>query len=245
DISEEWLADWQQDYSRLVSGTMLPAWERAIQTAAEELERRYPGYYFNPTADAVRAWTANHSAEFVTNVTTTQIEGLRAVVHRAATLADLTVDELARVVRPMIGLTQPQTIANMKYYENLRANGMSAERARDRSIRYAARQHRSRGYDVARTELATAYNAGAYEGAKQAQAAGLLGETVKVWSTALDEMVCPICRPMEGKQVAMDEDFDAASRSWSTKLHPPAHPRCRCGFLIKEIYPPQKVIQQK
>ena len=239
DISTEYLDDWMQDYSRLVTDHLQPAWEKAMDVAAEALERKYPTWYFNPMADAVRSWTANHAAEFITNVTTTQIDALRAVVQRAAVLEDLTVDELARAIRPTIGLTKPQAVANMKYYQNLRANGVTPKRARESSIRYAARQHRERAYSVARTELATAYNTGGYKGTKQAQAAGYLGEAEKVWCTADDERVCPTCGALEGKRVAMDEEFEGASGSWSTKLTAPAHPGCRCAILYEEIEPPK------
>lgn len=239
DISPELLEEWMQDYSRFVSRDLLPAWERAMDAAAEELRRRYPIYYFDPMADGVRAWTESRAAEFVTNVTQTQIEGLRAVVQRAAVLEDLTVDELAKAIRPMVGLTKPQTISNMRYYETLRANGISEKKARERAVRYATRQHRKRAYTIARTELATAYNAGAHEGTKQAQAEGLLGECVKVWSTAADERTCPTCSALEGKEVAMDEEFEGASRTWSTRLYPPLHPSCRCAVKYKELSAPK------
>ena len=239
DIKQEWLEDWMQDYSRFVKDHLQPAWERAIEAGVEEMNRRFPLWNFDPMGDAMRSWTANHAAEFITNVSTTQIEGIRAVVRRAASLGDMGVDELARAIRPMIGLTKPDAVANMRYYENLRKNGVTPKRARESSLYYSARKHRDRAYDIARTELATAYNTGAFEGSKQAQADGLLGKCIKKWSTALDEKRCSVCKSMEGVEVAMDEEFGAATGTWSTKLHPPAHPRCRCGFLIIEVEPPK------
>lgn len=241
DIDPQWIDDWMQDYTRFVANHMQPAWDKAISAAVVELERKLPMWKFDPMGDAVRSWTATHAAAFVTNVTTTQIDGLRAVVRRAAVLEDMSVDELARVIRPMVGLTRQQATANLRYFENLRANGVSAKRAQDLSTRYAARQHRLRGYTIARTELATAYNTGAYEGAKQAQAAGYLGETVKVWCTADDERTCSTCAALEGKEVAMDANFDGASPSWSTHRTAPAHPSCRCAIIYKEISPPMPV----
>lgn len=158
DIDYEWMEDWMQDYSLFVKEHMQPAWEKAIKAAVEELERKYPTYFFDPMADGVRSWVESRAADFVTNVTQTQIEGIRAVVQRAAALEDLTVSELARVIRPMVGLTYQQTIANLNYYQTLINNGMSAQKALDKSIRYGARQHRYRGFNIARTELAFAYN---------------------------------------------------------------------------------------
>ena len=242
DISADLLDEWMQDYSLFVAEHLQPAWEKAIVAAAAEMERKYPLFFFDPMATGVRAWTAAHAAEFVTNVTTTQIEGLRAVVRRAAALEDLTVDELARAIRPMVGLTKQQTVANLNYYNNLIKNGMAEQKALDKSIRYAARQHRYRGYNIARTELAFAYSKGAHEGTKQAQAAGLLGECVKVWCTASDERTCTICAALDGKEVAMDEDFDFYTKLERTnpgiRRTPPAHPSCRCAVMYVEVSPP-------
>ena len=66
----------------------------------------------------------------------------------------------------------------------------------------------------------------------------------KQWMTAEDDLVCSICRPLSGKIVEVDSDFEllpgemdeallkqaskGAGFTWQT---PPAHPRCRC-FLI-------------
>lgn len=255
DISAELLEDWMQDYSRFVSKELLPAWQKAMDAAAEEIRRKYPIYYFDPMADGVRSWTESRAAEFVTNITETQIEGLRAVVQRAAVLEDLTVDELAKAIRPMVGLTVQQSISNMRYYETLRKNGISEKKSLEKAVRYATRQHRKRAYLIARTELATAYNRGAHEGTKQAQAAGLIGECVKEWCTAGDERVCSVCGSMNGTRWAMDDDIMyeyTYKRSGVTSVRrinhsladpdagkqPPAHPGCRCAVKYIEIAPP-------
>lgn len=54
-------------------------------------------------------------------------------------------------------------------------------------------------------------------------------EMVK-WQTARDERVCPICVPLAGKEIPLNE------------LRPPAHVRCRC-WLIPVINP--ELVQQK
>ena len=242
EISAEYFEQWQEDYARFVTAYLQPMWEKSIDAAVAELSAKYPLWHFDPMAEGVREWAQTRAAEFVTNTSTTQIMGLRAVVQRAAALEDMVVDELARVIRPMVGLTKQQAIANMNYYETLIAGGMKTEKAMDLAIRYAARQHRYRAYNIARTELAFAYNKGSYEGIKQAQAAGYMGEMVKVWCTADDERVCEICGGMEGKRIAMDEDFDYKTRLQAAnpgiRRTPPAHPGCRCTVIYEEISPP-------
>lgn len=241
-IDQEWLEDWMKDYAKLVKKALLPAWEKAIEAGFAAKAQQFPEFYFKPMADSIRSWTSTHAAEFVTNVSTTQIEGLRAVIHRAGSLEDLSVEELAQSIRPLIGLTKQDAEANLRYFEKLRANGVTPKRARDMALRDAARRHRSRAYTVARTELATAYNTGAHQATKEAQARGYLGHMVKVWSTADDERVCRICGPMEGKEAEMDDEYQGIRGSWSTRLHPPAHPGCRCAVLYVEKEPPDKIV---
>ena len=248
-LTGDLLEDWRQDYTRFVVEHLRPAWTEAMETAAAEIVRTHPGFYFDPYAEGVQHWCEAGAARFVTEVTSTQIEAIRAVVSMAANTGDMSVDQLARAIRPMVGLTHPQAVANMKYYTNLVEGGMSPERAKDLSIRYAARQHRYRGYNIARTELAFAYNQGSYEATKQAQEAGYMGEVVKIWSTADDERVCEICGGLEGKQVAMDDDFDFTTKltrrpnTETIRRVPPAHPSCRCAVKYVEISPPARPAQ--
>lgn len=242
DITWDLLEEWQQDYAAFVARYMHPAWVDAMEVAAEAITRKYPVWHFDPMGEGVRTWTENRAASFITEVTNTQIEGARAVVQRAATLEDIAVDQLARAIRPMVGLTRPQAVANLKYYERLIANGMSEQKALDLATRYAARQHRYRAYNIARTEMAFAYNQGSYEGTKQAQEKGYMGDVVKIWCTADDERVCKICGGLEGTRIGIDEEFNIDTKlspyNPTIKLVPPAHPSCRCAVMYKEITPP-------
>ncbi len=241
EIDQQWLEQWYDDYTRFVVKYLQPAWQEAMRTANEQREARYPDWYFDPMGDGASDWTHTRSAEFVTAVTDTQIQGLRAVVQRAAVLEDLNVDQLARAIRPMVGLYRGQTVANLNYYKNLIDNGVNAQKALDLSIRYGARQHRYRGYLIARTELAFAYNQGSYAGIKQAQAKGYMGEVEKIWCTADDERVCKVCGGLDGKRIALDDDFNfdtklATPKNPTIRRVPPAHPSCRCTVLYKEVH---------
>lgn len=243
DLDQAYLQQWHEDYSKFVTEHLQPAWTNAMEAATADMAAKFPDWNFDPYADGVRNWTDTKAAEFVTNVSTTQIEGIRAVVQRAAVLEDMTVDQLSRAIRPMVGLTHQQGIANLNYYTSLIKGGTSEAKALDLSVRYSARQHRYRAYNIARTELAFAYNQGSYEGTKQAQAAGYMGETVKVWCTADDERVCEVCGGLDGKQIAMDDDFDfntklATPANPTIRRVPPAHPSCRCAVIYEEITPP-------
>lgn len=234
------IQEWTQDYSKFVTASLLPLWLEAMESATKELHREFPSYVFDSTTDGIKVWIDTRAATFVTYCTQEQIAAINAVVAKASILQDMTVDELARAIRPMVGLNRPQAVANINYYNRLRASGISEKKALEKSLIYSHRQHRYRGYLIARTELAFAYNKGQHEGVKQAQAAGLMGETIKIWSTAEDERVCPICGGLNGKRIAMEADFDFPTKLTAPGIRqtPPSHPHCRCAIVYKEIAPP-------
>lgn len=241
EISAEYIEQWQQDYARFVVKYMEPRWSEALEAGANEYLAKFPDFNFDPMGAGVLEWTEDRAAQFITNCTNTQIEGLRAVVRQAATLENMTVDQLARAVRPLVGLTKDQSTANLKYYTKLIEKGAKEKKAQDLAAKYAAKQHRYRGYNIARTELAFSYNKGADLGIRQAQAAGYMGEMVKIWCTADDERTCTeICGPLDGKRIAMDEEFNFKTRLTAPgiKLTPPAHPGCRCVAIYEEVSPP-------
>ena len=244
-LSEKLMNEWYQDYARFVIEKVAPMWQEAMKTANESIKETFSHYVFNPMQEEVIKWTNDYSAIFVTNVTRDQIQAIREVVKRASQLHDLNVDELARVIRPMVGLDWRQAQANLNYYESMIKSGVKPKKALEKSIMYSARQNRHRAMRIARTELAFAYNQGSYYGTKQAQAQGLIGKVVKEWSTADDERTCEVCAALDGKKIEMDDDFD-----FKTKLHhigikrvPPAHPHCRCTVKYIEVEPPIQAVE--
>lgn len=240
EISAEYIEQWQQDYARFVIKYMEPRWTEALKAGANEYLHRFPAFNFDPMGRGVLEWTEDRAAMFITNCTNTQIEGLRAVVRQAATLENMVVDQLARAIRPLVGLTRDQSVANLKYYTKLIEKGVKEKRAQYLASQYAAKQHRYRSMNIARTELAFSYNKGADIGIRQAQEAGYMGEMVKIWSTADDERQCEWCSSLDGKRIAMDEEFDFKTRlrTPGIRLTPPAHPSCRCVVLYEEVSPP-------
>jgi len=82
----------------------------------------------------------------------------------------------------------------------------------------------AKGEEIAITEVTRA----AVEG-ERVLVDELTGQGVmlrKVWLTARDDYVCPICEPLDGKKadgLGFDALFDGRYEN------PPAHTRCRCG----------------
>lgn len=234
DIDQSWLEDWRQDYSRFVDKYMRPIYDDMIEAATEDLKRRF--LYFETPKD----YTGRYSAQFVTNSTDTQIRGIRAVVHRAVNMQDMSVDSLSKVIRPMIGLDIPQSMANLRYYTKLIESGMSEAKAREKAMIYGDRQHRYRAWRMSRTEISFAYNNTRHENVQECINQGWMGHTVKEWSAVKDDRACKYCTALDGMQLEMDELFPFKTKlPRDVRKNPPAHPNCRCALKYVELAPPR------
>lgn len=182
------------------------------------------------------------AARLVVEMTTEQ----RAAIAYLAADAErrgLSVPHTAATVRPGLGLHTRWAAAVARRYDDELARQVKAGRteadataAATRSAQaYRRRLVASRATNIARTELAWASNAG-----RLAQARELLGDGArKVWVTARDDRLCPICEPLNGVVVAMGDEFTGGrgGRFASALLrapHPPIHPSCRCSVVVRE-----------
>lgn len=249
-MSESTFQQWQQDYSKMVSDKLAPVWVKAMETASIGVQSQHDSFFFDHTWPGVTNWVKDHGAEFVTNISTEQKNAVSALIARAYSKGE-SAEELSRAIRPCIGLTQRQAIANANYYDHIKDSllknnpGMkeatAAKKAQEAAAKYAAQQHRYRANMIAETEMAFAYQHGEYEAVKMAQAQGLMGIVEKVWSTAYDEGVCDICSGLEGQTIGIDDDFNFKLNKLlfqGQRLTPPAHPQCRCAVEYREISPP-------
>lgn len=238
-ITEKQFIKWQKDYAKLVDSVFAPKWKQAADSAAAEVKAQYSYFVYEPSVSTSVDFLKKHGAELVTNLVKEQKDALNAIIVHVSGYTAVTPDEAARIIRPVIGLTKPQVIANARYREAvkdayLKAHpnckpGTAKKKAAEAAARYAARQHRYRAQSIARTELAYGYNAGAYGATKDAQLQGYIGDCRKVWLTAYDERVCPICSQMDDEKRNMDELFS------NGKMLPPGHPQCRCAVAYEEI----------
>lgn len=239
-ITERHFEKWQIGYSKMVGETLAPKWRQAAAMAAAEVQAQRHGFVYDPSVGAGLEFIRRHGAELVANLALEQKEALNAMIAHCSGYTAVTPDKAAKIIRPCIGLTKRQAAANMRHRESVKEAHLKAHphgsletaerKAAEASARYAARQHRSRAQNIARTELAFAYNAGAYGATKDAQAGGYIGDCVKVWLTAYDERVCPVCSVLDGEKRNMDEPFSNGA------MIPPGHPQCRCAVAYEEIH---------
>ena len=135
----------------------------------------------------VQDWLAEYMPEFNREIDVTTQRILRNVISEFRTTPGMTVQDVARALRPAVG--------------------------------------KARASSIAITETTRAASQATVEYQKYMGQRGILME--RVWNTDADDLVCPICAPLNGK----NEDF------WITDypLGPPAHVRCRCDTGLRVI----------
>lgn len=247
---EQWLA-WQQDYSKLVASKLDQMWQKAMEAgiSGQPIFDSFESFELDMKSPGVVNWIKERGAAFVTASTDEQKKAIQSLLAKKV-VEKYTVDELARIIRPCIGLTKQDSEAVLRQYDTLKKNlreqhpRMKAEsiqrKALDAAQKYAERKHRQRAMTIAQTELAFAYNRGADQGVRQAQEQGLLGKTIKRWITSGDDSVCSTCEALDGTEIEMDDNFNFGGRLLFVghKMLPPAHPRCACAVEYVEVEPP-------
>lgn len=249
-ITTEMLQLWMQDYSLLVAGQLAGMWADAVAAGVKgQPLLDGTGFKLDMQEPGIMGWISQRGAEFVTASTQEQKEAVAALLSKKMRDGH-TVDELARLIRPCIGLTAGDAKAASKLYDSI-VEDMKKEHPRmkpesikrkalDAAQKYAERKHRYRAFTIAQTECAFAYNRGADEGVRQAQAQDLLGPVKKRWCTSGDDAVCTLCNSLDGTELDMDENFNIRGKILFKGQHllPPAHPRCACGIQYIETSPP-------
>ncbi len=244
-ISPETLRLWSQDYSVLVTDKLSALWTDAVR-AGSMGQPVLDGLIFSMQTPGIMNWINERGAEFVTASTQEQKNAIAALLRKKIKDGH-TVDELSRLIRPCVGLTERDAKAAVRLYDHIVATlreehpRMKPENIRKKALdatrKYAERKHRQRAMTIAQTESAFAYNRGADEGIRQAQAAGYLGVVKKRWCTSGDDAVCETCASLEGLEIDMDAEFGFKGRVLfqGHKLLPPAHPRCACAVEYIEV----------
>lgn len=192
-------------------------------------------------------WARTRAGELVRGVTDEVEQAIKDAVTQALD-GNISVTEAQRRIRRTVGLHDRWQRAVDNTYARLvkqnLASGMTEEQARaaaqSASEKYQDRLVRARAKNIARTEVATAQNEGRWAAWQQAGEAGYvnLATSMKEWRTAPEfvssrTVVCPICAPLDGKRIPVDQNFQTGLRSQPDGIKmPPAHPACRCRAVL-------------
>ncbi len=230
------LIDWQARYADVINQTFAPMWLAAIESASKKATQGK--IILDDSDEYVKAWIKSHGGELITRLSEESRKAVAMVILLGQS-EHLAPKEIARQVRPLIGLTERQAAANLAYrdkiYQRLKENGQSAPQAASAAdkaaTRYAAKQHRFRAETIVHTELAFAYNRGAHMGVSQAISNGLMGRCAMIWSTAGTNRVCGRCLALKDTVVGYTDELGVTL--------PPLHPRCRCAIIYDEVAEPK------
>jgi SPP1 gp7 family putative phage head morphogenesis protein len=182
-------------------------------------------FRFDDKAAAAQAAAERQAAQMVVEITKETEANIRSLISQALR-EGIPPYEAAEAIQDMIGLTSAQGQAALKYRQQLVKNGLTPEQVNAKTEKYADELLTLRAETIARSEIMDALNTGQDEAWKQAQEEGLLSENAtKVWITTPDELLCPICEPLDGQTVPIGDEFPDGD--------PPAHPNCRCTIGIE------------
>lgn len=132
------------------------------------------------------------------------------------------------------GLT-PRQITAMVNLKEAAAVASNRPRVPDQQRRqYVAKSLSTRMRNISRQEDHTLRQTAKTLAWAWAQDKGLLHESArKIWITAKDERVCPVCGPLHGQRVPVDQPFLDED---GNKIYGPPHMMCRCDIrLLKPV----------
>lgn len=204
-----------------------------------------PGFAFDGKNPAAQEVAARQAGKLITGLSEQTREAIRAMVVRS--IRDgIPPRDLARLMRPALGLNSQQSQALLNYRSSLIETGTKASEVERLADRYASKKLAERAETVARTEVMDALNDGALESWKQARDEGLVGDNmVKEVIVTDDDLLCPVCAPLDAVRVPIDSPFET---EYGPILMPPFHPNCRCtAVMIPDDVPerePQEAAQE-
>lgn len=152
DFTETLYDEFAQDYSIFIADRFASVWSKALSAGAQAqpIIRRLSSFHFETQNPGVANWINSRSAQFVTRCSEQQKEAIRALLANKV-VESHTVDELARLIRPCVGLTAAQSAATVKYYDSVLSAlksehpRMKADTARKKALtaasRYAEKSH--------------------------------------------------------------------------------------------------------
>lgn len=249
EITQRDIEFWREDYSRLVNQYIRPKYENIQGEKCNYLKQQCLAYEYNSHQYEFNKWMDNRCAYLVTACTEAQKNAIATIIKRGNENR-MPVDEVARQLRPCIGLNARQALANARYYDNVKSNlikdnpnmrmATAEKMAREAAIRYGERQHRYRAEMIAQTELSFANNHAYVASIKDAYQKGVVGYGKFVWSCTFDERSCIKCMDLDGTAVDIGQSFpiSAAEKYGGQHEAPPAHPNCGCSLYFEQIEEP-------
>lgn len=211
------LADWDSVRRRNIP-TMTEAYYFAYLRGVEHIEEnRIQKQRTDPIGVGAMGWAEENAAVLVTLIDQETRVAIRAIILNGIDQG-LSMPQIGRQIRPLIGLNRPQAASLAKYYSKILETGISEEKAVAKLTRKANALLRKRELMITRTETSRALNEGILQGYKS------FGITWVEW--VADPEACEHCAAMNGSVMKLDE----------ASMLIPDHPKCECVWV--EAPPP-------
>jgi hypothetical protein len=195
------------------------------------LEQLPKGMTLPDFQEAIGPWARGYAARLVRGQSALNEQAARRSMNRFME-AGMPPQTIGQRLALTFGLTDRDALAVDNYrrrLQNQRTKGGLISRLVNAHANRLINSHADR---LARTEVMVSINFGQQMMWEKAMADGLLPVDIeKMWVTAKDEKVCPVCRPMDRTRTALMAGFDTSS---GNVLVPPAHANCRCLVMLAE-----------
>lgn len=238
EIPQSWVEDWQESYAEFINDRLAPSWEAGMTVGANRMVRGLDGlgieHDFQLLGGRLRDFVEQRAGELVVDLSTAQRRALNSVLRQHLVGDPLSSTSLSQLLRPLIGLTEAEASWVDKRFAAMREAGFTLKQAIQQSENFAGYLRRVRANRIARTEMAFAYNYGAFHAVEDAVEAGAFPSgdvVVKTWYAQEDERTCPFCGALHEKSVEMPETFPGVTPALPNVFVAPAHPYCRCVIL--------------
>lgn len=236
EVPAAWVESWRQSYADFIHNRLAPKWAKAQQAGGIYQQRAVKKSLgitvkFPETAKRLEDWVSHRAGELAVGLTDMQHAAVKDLILELGVREGMGPKEMARYLRPVIGLTPKQEAAVRNHRAALIAEGTPLEKVDHLAENYAGYLHRVRADRIAQTELSFAFNQGALEEMRQARDRGAIKDRiVKEWLFAGDERSCLFCEELDGQTAELDETFPAVG-DLENIYAPPAHPFCRCTVI--------------
>jgi SPP1 gp7 family putative phage head morphogenesis protein len=236
EFAEDVLTRFRLRYAAYVTKHLEPVWRAGIAEVAAGVQtgRLVPSMAQEYTGSRIAAYLDRSGGKLIKYLEGEQRAALRAVVRHYTVERPVSTEELARYLRPLVGLTKDGAARVVAYRDELldqvRAGQLKPARAEHLVQNYSHFLERRRANVIAVTETTNAFNDGSLTAVQDAQAQGYFpGDVVKQWLTREDERVCSTCGPLDGKTAPVDQPFPGGLE------RPGAHPVCRCALVYEAL----------
>lgn len=226
---------WNEMIREFVRDDLIPEWTRTMSHSGGKIAGKVnriqrKQFEFDPTSWSAKKWVDTQGAALIVDLTTAQYKSAQALIQQQIYLGITSPYIMAQRIKPIVGLTEREALAVVKFMTSLTEEGVSAASINAQVERYASFLHNNRAMRIARTELSNSYNFGQHDSLKQAREAGWLpGDPEKNWMAGGADP-CEICETNESDgPIPLEAQFSSGHN------HPTAHPNCECavGYRVR------------